>query len=137
VFDCRSLPNPGRYAEYSDVTGRDASVIDYLEKAPEVEKFWNHVLPLVDAHVDSFRERDFTHLSIAFGCTGGQHRSVYFAERLARHVRARHPDVVVQVEHQQAPRWPALRAVSGSDLGAPPRLAPPSAQPDEIEPWTR
>ena len=109
VFDCRWLPNPGRLAEFSGLTGRDPPVARFLEAIPETEEFWRHVVALVDAHVANFRERNFTDLSVAFGCTGGQHRSVYFAERLAAHVRERHPGVTVHLRHTARERW-ALRA---------------------------
>jgi aminoglycoside/choline kinase family phosphotransferase len=99
VFDCRALPNPGRHAQYADVDGRHPSVAEFLEAAPETEAFWGHVAPLVDAHIASFQARSFSNLSVAFGCTGGQHRSVYFGERLARHIREHHPDVTVRLQH--------------------------------------
>jgi aminoglycoside/choline kinase family phosphotransferase len=109
VFDCRALPNPGRHPEFSDVSGLDDPVIAFLEAAPEIAAFWQHIAPLVDAHIDTWRRRGFSDLSVAFGCTGGQHRSVYFAERLARHVRERWPDVGVRLEHRERSRWPAAR----------------------------
>jgi len=109
VFDCRWLPNPGRLQELAGLTGRDAPIVRFLEAIPETEEFWRHVAALVDAHVANFRERNFTDLSVAFGCTGGQHRSVYFAERLAAHVRERHPGVTVHLRHTARERW-ALRA---------------------------
>jgi len=135
VFDCRSLPNPGRLEEFAGVTGRDPRVARFLEAAPETEPFWEHARALVDAHIANFLARRFSDLSVAFGCTGGQHRSVYFAERLARHVRASHRGVVVRVLHAAEPRWDAGAAETASD-GAPPAAAEPSlAAPDE-QPWT-
>lgn len=122
VFDCRSLPNPGRYTEYANLTGRDRPVIEFLEAAPETEAFWNHVAPLVDAHLVNYRGRNFSDFSVAFGCTGGQHRSVYFAERLARHVRERHPDVIVELKHAEESRWPE-REAPASEAAAPPSAA--------------
>jgi len=110
VFDCRALPNPGRHAEFAGVTGLDDGVIEFLEAAPGIDAFWQHIVPLVDAHIDTWRSRGFTDLSVAFGCTGGQHRSVYFTERLARHVRRRWPDVAVRLEHRERARWPAIRS---------------------------
>ncbi|MEX1256231.1 MAG: RNase adapter RapZ [Gemmatimonadota bacterium] len=106
VFDCRALPNPGRSPEYAGVTGLDPSVAAFFERAPEVEDFWTRVVPLVEAHVENYRGRGFTDLAVSFGCTGGQHRSVYFAERLARHLRERFPDVAAKVAHREADRWP-------------------------------
>jgi aminoglycoside/choline kinase family phosphotransferase len=136
VFDCRSLPNPGRYSEYQSATGRDRSVIEFLEAAPETESFWSHVAPLVDAHITNFRGRNFSHLCVAFGCTGGQHRSVYFAERMALFIRERHPDVTVVVEHGERSRWPDDETLPpASNLGSPGRVAAPRV-PADIEPWT-
>jgi len=71
-----------------------------------VEAFWSRVQTLVDAHVREYRERGFSHLSVYFGCTGGQHRSVYFAERLAAHLREECPDVEVSVVHRESADWP-------------------------------
>ncbi len=105
VFDCRGLPNPGRLREYRSRSGLDDDVVAYLEDAPEVEAFWSHVQALADAHVDDYLRRGFDHLSISFGCTGGQHRSVYFAERLAKQLRDRYPNVSIHVEHRERARW--------------------------------
>ena len=135
VFDCRSLPNPGRYTEYANVTGLDPPVIAFLEQAPEIEAFWNHVAPLVDAHIVNYQGRNFSDFSVAFGCTGGQHRSVYFAERLARHIRERHAEVTALVEHGERTRWPEAPAdIAEND---PASSAPPSAMAADREPWTR
>ncbi len=105
VFDCRGLPNPGRLTEYQDRSGLDDGVVAYLEQAPEVQTYWAHVQALASAHVEDYLRRGFAHLSMSFGCTGGQHRSVYFAERLARHLREQYPTVRVEVEHREQPRW--------------------------------
>ena len=86
VFDCRSIHNPGKYDRYKSLTGMDAPVIKFLEDDGEVFRFMDNVYALVDAHVERFLQRGFTHLSVSFGCTGGQHRSVYCAESLARHL---------------------------------------------------
>jgi hypothetical protein len=138
VFDCRALPNPGRYAEFADVNGCDERVIEFLEAAPEIEAFWSRVFPLVDAHIANFRDRQFSDLSVAFGCTGGQHRSVYFAERLARHIREQHPDVTVQLGHSEEAKWPApATGASQSDGAAAPGEAPQAALSAKVDPWTR
>src|SRR5262249_33919105 len=110
VFDCRALPNPGRHSEFMALSGRDAPVIEFLEAAPEIAAFWAHVAPLVDAHIADFRQRQFSHLAVAVGCTGGPHRSVYFAERLARHVRERPPDVTTRLEHRESRKWVTAEA---------------------------
>lgn len=99
VFDCRALPNPGREKKYATFTGKDACVKEYLEQYKEVELFVNHVCALVDMSVDNYLERKFNHLTVNFGCTGAQHRSVYFAERTAAHLRAKYPQIIVELKH--------------------------------------
>jgi hypothetical protein len=106
VFDCRGIPNPGRLVEFVDQTGLDEPVVEFLAARPETEAFWHGVRRLVEAHIDAYRQRGFSSLSISFGCTGGQHRSVYFAERLAGHVRDAHPDVTVILRHRERRGWP-------------------------------
>ena len=110
VFDCRALPNPGRLAEFAGATGRAEAVARLLESAAGFESFWESVRSLADAQIEVYRERRFTSLAIAFGCTGGQHRSVYLAEKLARHIGSRFPDVRVRLVHREEPYWPPLRA---------------------------
>jgi RNase adaptor protein for sRNA GlmZ degradation len=87
VFDARSLPNPGREEQFRSMTGKDAAVIDYLNQQASVHQFLANVLSLVDASVSEYRRRGFKDLMVSFGCTGGQHRSVYLAEQLAKHLR--------------------------------------------------
>lgn len=108
VFDCRGIPNPGRLDEFVDQTGLDDSVVEFLAARPETEAFWHGVRRLVEAHIDAYRQRGFSSLSIGFGCTGGQHRSVYFAERLAEHVREIYPDVNVILRHREKRGWPGV-----------------------------
>ncbi len=98
MFDCRALPNPGRFERYAKLTGRDEPVVAYLEKEPAVREFLGHVFALIDQTVENYQRRNFTDLLVAFGCTGGQHRSVYCAEALARHLRE-HLPVTVEVRH--------------------------------------
>ena len=86
VFDCRAINNPGKYEHYRQFTGLDQEVIKFLEDDGGVIKFLDHVYYMVDSHVKRFMERKFTHMQVCFGCTGGQHRSVYCAEHLARHL---------------------------------------------------
>jgi len=97
VFDGRSLPNPGREERFKTLTGRDAPVIDYLNQQESVHQFMAGVLSLVDASVSEYQRRGFKNLMVSFGCTGGQHRSVYLAEQLAKRLRARNGvDVVLR-----------------------------------------
>lgn len=86
VFDCRAINNPGKYERYKPFTGLDAQVIKYLEDDGGILKFLDHVYELVDTSVSCYIERRFTSLMVSFGCTGGQHRSVYCAQHLAEHV---------------------------------------------------
>src|SRR5580765_3894627 len=87
VFDGRSLPNPGREDRFKPLTGRDVPVIEYLNQQESVHQYLASVMSLVDASVGEYRRRGFQNLMVSFGCTGGQHRSVYLAEELAKHLR--------------------------------------------------
>jgi aminoglycoside/choline kinase family phosphotransferase len=109
VFDCRALPNPGREPGFLDLTGRDPAVIAWLEQHDEPGQFLAQVRALLEPTLETYQRRHFTHLTVAFGCTGGQHRSVYCAEALAGALRTR-PGVAVEIHHGEAGRWPA-RAV--------------------------
>lgn len=100
VFDCRSTHNPGKYEQYKTLTGRDKPVIDFLEQDGEILVFLDRAYALVDHHVERFIERGFTHLQICFGCTGGQHRSVYSAEATARHLHDKY-GVQVHLIHRE------------------------------------
>ena len=89
VFDGRSLPNPGREERFKTLTGKDTPVIDYLNQQESVHQFLASVLSLVDSSIASYQQRGFKNLMLSFGCTGGQHRSVFLAEQLAKRLRAR------------------------------------------------
>jgi len=101
VFDCRAIHNPGRYDEYKELTGRDKLVMDFLEQKSEINSFLFPVFSLVDQSVEKYLSRGFSHLSVSFGCTGGQHRSVYSAEKLAAHLKNKYPVNVVLVHREQ------------------------------------
>lgn len=102
VFDCRSMHNPGRYDEYKQLTGADASVIEYLEKQGEIQPFLEHVYGLVEPAVARYVERGFTSLMVAFGCTGGRHRSLYCANHLAAHLKEMFQNrIKVMLEHRE------------------------------------
>jgi aminoglycoside/choline kinase family phosphotransferase len=98
VFDARNLPNPGREERYKALTGRDAPVIEYLNQEEKVNQFLASVTSLVDASVNEYQRRGFKNLMVSFGCTGGQHRSVYLAEQLAKRLEGR-KGVEVVVRH--------------------------------------
>jgi aminoglycoside/choline kinase family phosphotransferase len=98
VFDARSVPNPGREGKFKALTGKDAPVIEYLNQQESAHQFLGTVMSLVDASVKTYLNRGFTSLTVSFGCTGGQHRSVYFAEQLAKRLNGR-SGVEVVVRH--------------------------------------
>lgn len=100
VFDCRGINNPGKYEHFRQFTGLDKEVIKFLEDDGEVTTFLASVYNLVDAHVERFIDRKFTHLQVCFGCTGGQHRSVYCAEKLAERLSGKY-DIKVVVSHRE------------------------------------
>ena len=101
IFDCRALPNPGRYPEYKTYTGKDCPVIEFLQREPAVDLFLQNALNIVSQSVDKYLERHFANLSVAFGCTGGQHRSVYCAEQLAARLKGKYPAVNVVIKHRE------------------------------------
>lgn len=100
VFDCRFLPNPGRYKEFQNLTGNDKPVIEFLQKEQDVKEFLANVTSLVDKVVANYKVRNFTDVMIAFGCTGGQHRSVYCANKLSAYLN-KNDDVDVEVRHRE------------------------------------
>ncbi len=87
VFDCRSIHNPGKYEEYKQLTGLDQAVIEFLESDGEIITFLQDIYSLADRHIERYLERGFSHLMFSFGCTGGQHRSVYAAQHLALYLK--------------------------------------------------
>ncbi len=99
VFDCRAMPNPGRYPEYSRLTGKDKPVIDFLEKETDVLKFTDDIYSVVEASVLNYQQRNFTGLMINFGCTGGRHRSVYFSQKIAERIK-RNFNIKINLRHR-------------------------------------
>ncbi|GAB5553023.1 MAG: RNase adapter RapZ [Saprospiraceae bacterium] len=106
VFDCRFIHNPGRYEPYKKQTGRDEEVINFLQQHSNIEDYLNNVFRIVDRAVEDYIDRSFTHLMVNFGCTGGQHRSVYSADRLANHLKEKY-GVKIKLHHivQEEKRW--------------------------------
>jgi aminoglycoside/choline kinase family phosphotransferase len=100
VFDGRSIPNPGREEQFKNLTGKDAPVIEFLDRQDSAQQFFAHARALVDASVAEYQRRGFSNLMVAFGCTGGQHRSVYLAEQLAKHLRAQ-KGIEVVLHHRE------------------------------------
>ena len=100
VFDCRALHNPGRYDEYKQLTGLDKPVIDFIENNGEMQLFLNNVFAIADSSVERYIKRGFTNLMFSFGCTGGRHRSVYAAQKLAEHISKKY-GVKVALTHRE------------------------------------
>jgi len=104
VFDSRALPNPGRLEELKYLNGKDKQVIEFLEKEKEVEEFFNYVFSIIDHSVEKYLERDFSDLMVNFGCTGGQHRSVFCAEKLTKHLKIKY-NVKIILIHIEEDNW--------------------------------
>jgi RNase adaptor protein for sRNA GlmZ degradation len=104
VFDARSLPNPGREERFKTLSGKDAAVIEYLSQQEGVQQFLTNAMALVEASVSNYQRRGFQHLMVSFGCTGGQHRSVYLAEQVAKRLGGRH-GVRVVLQHREQEMW--------------------------------
>lgn len=105
VFDCRGILNPGRQEEYKNLTGKDKEVMDYLEQKTRMSDFLNSAWDIVDISIEDYLKRGFNRLMVSFGCTGGQHRSVYAAEQTARHLRNKYK-VKTEVHHLNTHKWP-------------------------------
>jgi aminoglycoside/choline kinase family phosphotransferase len=104
VFDCRILPNPGKYEEFRFVPGNDKAVIGFMEGKDEVRSFLDHAFALIDQAVEDYLKRGFTHLTVNFGCTGGQHRSVFCAGKMAEHLKGIR-GVVTSLVHREQENW--------------------------------
>ena len=104
VFDCRGILNPGRITEYKTQSGQDKDVKDYLEQGTKMPEFLNNVYNILDISVEDYIKRGFENLSVNFGCTGGQHRSVYAADALARHLKNKF-NIKVEVSHNNQNNW--------------------------------
>ncbi|MDE6329659.1 MAG: phosphotransferase [Muribaculaceae bacterium] len=101
MFDCRGMHNPGRYDEYKQLTGLDRPVIDFLEERGEAARFIESAVAMVEPSVDSYLRRGFNNLQVAFGCTGGRHRSVYCAQHMAERLAARYPEAEIVLHHRE------------------------------------
>lgn len=104
AFDCRGILNPGRVEEYKSQTGCDIGVQNHLETLTEMPNFLELVKKMVSINIDNYLARDFEHLQINFGCTGGQHRSVYSAEKIAAFIKEKYPQTEVSVQHDEQPQ---------------------------------
>lgn len=103
VYDCRFIFNPGKLEEFWDMTGKDEEVIKYLDNCKEMQEFLSYVYKITDLAIAKYLEREFTDLMLSFGCTGGQHRSVYAAEKTAAYLNEKFPQIEVVVSHSEYP----------------------------------
>ena len=101
VFDCRYLNNPGRYDEYKNLTGKDVPVKDFLLSHSNIRPFLENAWKITDEAIEIYSTRGFSSLQISFGCTGGQHRSVFAAEATARHIMDKYPHVGINLIHRE------------------------------------
>lgn len=99
VFDCRMLPNPGRQPEYASLNGMDKPVQDFLQQHEPVQEYINNALDFAQKHIEIYQKKSFNYLTLSFGCTGGQHRSVYCAERAAKMLHEKFPNIRIEVKH--------------------------------------
>ena len=103
-FDCRGILNPGRIDEYKPQTGKDLPVQEFLETKTRMPEFLENIKSVVSITIENYLERGFEHLQINFGCTGGQHRSVYSAEKIAEFIREKYPQAEVNITHDEQPQ---------------------------------
>ncbi|HEY5533408.1 MAG TPA: RNase adapter RapZ [Ignavibacteria bacterium] len=103
VFDCRFIFNPGKFQQFKNLTGKDKEVIDVLDSKPGMQVFLSDTESIIGAAIINYLERDFNHLMVSFGCTGGQHRSVYSAEKIKEYIKSNFPQVNVEINHNEFP----------------------------------
>ncbi len=101
IFDCRFMHNPGRLEEFKFKTGKDEDVIKFIETNTVMNAFLDNVNGIIDMAVDNYIERNFSNLLIGFGCTGGQHRSVYASEKLAHNLHKKYPVISIKITHKE------------------------------------
>lgn len=104
VFDCRGIVNPGRIEEYKSQTGNDEAVKVYLKEKTKIHDFLDAAEKIVSINIEDYLARGFENLQINFGCTGGQHRSVYSANHMADFIREKYPEVSVKLTHDEQPQ---------------------------------
>jgi UPF0042 nucleotide-binding protein len=104
AFDCRGVLNPGRLEEFKAQTGSDTGVQQFLEKSTKMPEFLDAVKNIISINIENYLSRGFENLQINFGCTGGQHRSVYAAEKIAEFIREKYPEASVSINHDEQPQ---------------------------------
>ncbi|MFV0345839.1 MAG: phosphotransferase [Bacteroidales bacterium] len=105
VFDCRAIKNPGMFDEYKKLSGRDKPVREYLDNRTNIDDFLANIFGLISLSVEQYNIKKYTDLSVYFGCTGGQHRSVYSAEALTKYINKKFPDIEVSLAHLEQENW--------------------------------
>ena len=108
VFDCRGILNPGRKLEFKVLNGKDKEIREFIEQLEGTDVFFDSIRTLIERSVRNYIHRDFSDLMVCFGCTGGQHRSVYFAERTAQWLKQNFP-VEVDLKHTEEANWPQVK----------------------------
>ena len=103
-FDCRGILNPGRIEEFKTQTGQETGVKDFLETKTRMPEFLENVTKIVSITIEDYLARDFENLQVNFGCTGGQHRSVYSAEKVAEFIKNKYPETIVKLVHDEQPQ---------------------------------
>jgi aminoglycoside/choline kinase family phosphotransferase len=101
VFDCRALENPGKFEQYKNLNGKDLAVIKFIESNQESSEFIENIISIIDNAIKSYKKKNYSHLMVNFGCTGGQHRSVYTAEKLSEHLKTKYPEIKVSIKHRE------------------------------------
>ena len=104
VFDCRGILNPGRIDEYKSQTGNDLGVQEFLETKTKMPEFLSAIHKIISISVEDYLSRGFQNLQINFGCTGGQHRSVYSAIKTAQFLKEKYPELIVKINHDEQPQ---------------------------------
>lgn len=99
VFDCRGILNPGKFERYMMLNGKDPEVVEFFEKNTNIYDYLEHTFQLVKTNLDNYIDRSFSNLMVNFGCTGGQHRSVFCAEWMAQELRKKYNKVIVKLNH--------------------------------------
>lgn len=103
-FDCRGILNPGRIEEFKPQTGQEIGVQEFLEQKTKMPLFLEYVKNIISITIEDYLARNFEHLQINFGCTGGQHRSVYSAEKIAEFIKNKYPETIVKLFHDEQPQ---------------------------------
>lgn len=104
VFDCRCLPNPYKFEEFKYFSGEDKQIDEFFSRRNVIEVFLTSILNITSIAIDKYIDRDFKHLSISFGCTGGQHRSVYLAKLTAEYLKSKYP-AEIELNHLEKNNW--------------------------------